>query len=147
MSWKNKILFQVASVYSHHSTTVILGCPDWYEQYQYLWNNIILFIIVILLLFLASFSASFSRVCFSVCLCPNFSVCSCPYPKCDFNKLALQLYWNRTSAWVFPSKFAAYFQNTFSIEHLWRAAFERNFQLLRQFFMGIENESVVICDL
>ena len=23
-------------------------------------------------------------------------------PKCDLNKVALQLYWNRTSAWVFP---------------------------------------------
>ena len=35
-------------------------------------------------------------------------------PKCDFNKVALQLYWNHTSAWVFPCKFAACFQNTFS---------------------------------
>ena len=34
--------------------------------------------------------------------------------KCDFNKVALQLYWNHTSAWVFPCKFAAYFQNAFS---------------------------------
>ena len=34
-------------------------------------------------------------------------------PKCDFNKVALQLYWNHTSAWVFSCKFAAYFQNTF----------------------------------
>ena len=24
-----------------------------------------------------------------------------PMAKCDFNKVALQLYWNRTSAWVF----------------------------------------------
>ena len=24
-----------------------------------------------------------------------------PMPKCDFNKFALQLYWNHTSAWVF----------------------------------------------
>ena len=30
------------------------------------------------------------------------------------NKITKQLYWNRTSAWVFSSKFAAYFQNTFS---------------------------------
>ena len=35
-------------------------------------------------------------------------------PKCDFNKVALQLYWNCTSAWVFSCKSAAYFQNTFS---------------------------------
>ena len=37
-----------------------------------------------------------------------------PLRKCDFNKVALQLYRNRTSAWVFYCKFAAYFQNTFS---------------------------------
>ena len=35
-------------------------------------------------------------------------------PKCDFNKVVLQLDWNRTSAWVFACKYAAYFQNTFS---------------------------------
>ena len=29
---------------------------------------------------------------------------------CDFNRK--QLYWNHTLAWVFPCKFAAYFQNT-----------------------------------
>ena len=34
-----------------------------------------------------------------------------------------QLYWNRTSAWVFSCKFAAYFQNTFSKEQVWTAAF------------------------
>ena len=39
----------------------------------------------------------------------------------EINKL--QLYWNRTSAWVF-CKFASYFQNTFSQEHLWVAASE-----------------------
>ena len=32
-----------------------------------------------------------------------------PMPKCDFNKAALQLYWNRDSTWVFSCKFAAYF--------------------------------------
>ena len=35
-------------------------------------------------------------------------------PKCDFNEVALQLYWNRTLARVFSCKFSAYFQNTFS---------------------------------
>ena len=33
-------------------------------------------------------------------------------PKCHFNKVAKQFYWNLTSAWVFSLKFAAYFQNT-----------------------------------
>ena len=47
-----------------------------------------------------------------------------PMPKCDFNKVALSLYWNRTSARVFSCKFAAYFQNTFSKKHLWTAASE-----------------------
>ena len=32
----------------------------------------------------------------------------------DFTKTVLQLYWNRTSSWVFSCKFATYFQNTFS---------------------------------
>ena len=36
-----------------------------------------------------------------------------PMTKCDLNKAALQLYWNRTLAWVFSCKFGAYFQNTF----------------------------------
>ena len=35
---------------------------------------------------------------------------------------AMQLYWNHTSAWVISSKFAAFLQNTFSEELLWRAA-------------------------
>ena len=34
----------------------------------------------------------------------------------------VRFYWNHTSAWVFSCKFAAYFQNTFSQEHLWTAA-------------------------
>ena len=37
-----------------------------------------------------------------------------PMPKRDFNKVAKQLYWDRTSVWVFPCKFAAYFQSIFS---------------------------------
>ena len=41
--------------------------------------------------------------------------------KCDFNKVAKQLYWNQTSAWMFSCKFAAYFQDIFSQEHLWMA--------------------------
>ena len=42
-----------------------------------------------------------------------------PMSKCDFNKVTLELYWNHTLAWVFSFKFAAYFQSTFSQEHLW----------------------------
>ena len=42
--------------------------------------------------------------------------------KYDFNKVAKQLCWNHTSAWVFSYKFAAYFQNTFSWEHPWATA-------------------------
>ena len=38
---------------------------------------------------------------------------STPMPKCDFNKVAKQLYWIYTSAWMFYCKFPAYFQNTF----------------------------------
>ena len=36
-----------------------------------------------------------------------------PMPKCDFNKVVLQLYCNHTSAWEFSCKFAAYFQSPF----------------------------------
>ena len=45
-----------------------------------------------------------------------------PTPKCDFNKVALLK--SHLSAWVFSCKFAAYFQNTFLYEHIWRAGFE-----------------------
>ena len=44
--------------------------------------------------------------------------------KCGLNKGAKQLYWNRTSTWVFSYKFAAYLKNIFSWEHLWKAASE-----------------------
>ena len=40
----------------------------------------------------------------------------------DFSKNAKQLYWNHTTARVFACKFTAYFQNTISQEHIWRAA-------------------------
>ena len=43
-------------------------------------------------------------------------------PNCDFNNIAKELYWERTLARVFSCKFVAYFQNTVSEEHLWRAA-------------------------
>ena len=36
--------------------------------------------------------------------------------------IAKQLYWNHTLTWVFSCKLAAYFQNTFSQEHLWTPA-------------------------
>ena len=36
-----------------------------------------------------------------------------PMPKCDFNKVAKRLYWNRTSAWVFSCKFAYIFRTPF----------------------------------
>ena len=38
--------------------------------------------------------------------------------KCDFSKVANQLYWNHTSAWVFSYKLAAYLQNSCFDEHL-----------------------------
>ena len=37
-----------------------------------------------------------------------------PMPRRNFNTVALQLYWNCTSALVFSCKFPAYFQNIFS---------------------------------
>ena len=48
--------------------------------------------------------------------------CRTSIPKCDFNNVAEQRYWNHASPWLFSCKFAAYFQNTFSKENLWSAA-------------------------
>ena len=45
--------------------------------------------------------------------------------------VALHLYWNHTSSWVFSCKFAAFFQNTFSWERVWRAA-SRPFKIYEQ---------------
>ena len=42
--------------------------------------------------------------------------------KCDFSKVAKQLYWNRPLALMFSYKPVVYFQNTFFWEHLWVAA-------------------------
>ena len=36
-----------------------------------------------------------------------------PMPKCDFNKVAKQFYWNHTLAWVLSCKFTAYFRTPF----------------------------------
>ena len=35
-----------------------------------------------------------------------------------------QLYWNLTSLWMFSCKLAAFFQNTFFLEHLWKTAID-----------------------
>ena len=56
-----------------------------------------------------------------------------------------QLYWNRTSAWVFSCKFAAYFQNTFSQEHLWVAAFAVVINQI-QFTIFIPTRTVTVID-
>ena len=56
-----------------------------------------------------------------------------PMPKCDFNKVAKQLYWNHPSAWVFSYKFAAYLQNTFSQELLWGTASVNSNQFFRSY--------------
>ena len=62
-------------------------------------------------------------------------------PKCDFNKVAQHLYWNHR---VFSCKFAAYFQNTFSWEHLWRAAFEEffTFSFFNYFYMQFQKNAM-----
>ena len=39
-----------------------------------------------------------------------------PTPKWDFNKVAKQLYWNRTSVWVFPV----------NLQHIFRTPFLKN---------------------
>ena len=59
-----------------------------------------------------------------------------PMPECNFNKVGKELYWNHTSAWVFSHKSAAYFQNTFSQEHLWTADSTNLFAFCWVFFWG-----------
>ena len=41
--------------------------------------------------------------------------------------ISIKLLCNRASTWVFSCKFAAYFQNTFYLEHLWVAASDSYF--------------------
>ena len=70
--------------------------------------------------------------------------------KCDFNKVAKQLYWNCTSAWVFSCKFAAYFQNIFFSEHLWTAASESYLSAIYVQYQGFflsHLKNLVLCDL
>ena len=45
-----------------------------------------------------------------------------PMPKCDYSNVALQLYWNHVSEWVFFCKVHEYFQKTFSNKRLRMAA-------------------------
>ena len=55
----------------------------------------------------------------------------------------MQLYWNCTSAWVFSCKFAAYFQKTFSQEHLWVAAsVVSGFKMYTKLFMNSTTKNV-----
>ena len=37
-----------------------------------------------------------------------------PIPKCDFNKATFQVYWNRTSAWVYPVNLLHIFRTPFT---------------------------------
>ena len=69
-----------------------------------------------------------------------------PMLKCDFNKVAKQLYWNHTLAWVFYSKFAASFQNTLSKEHLWMAASVNLTKCWLAFFNNV-NHNLLFCFL
>ena len=55
-------------------------------------------------------------------------------PKCDFNEVALQLYWNPTSAWVFSCKFAADFQKHLFNRTLLNGCFCKGWTLSQQFF-------------
>ena len=59
--------------------------------------------------------------------------------NCDFNKVAKQLYSNRASVWMFYCKLAAYFQSTFSYEHLWTAASDG----IRREFLQIYSNSLL----
>ena len=58
-----------------------------------------------------------------------------PILKCDYNKVAMQLYWNHTcSVWVYFCKFAAPFPK----KNLWTAAFVYCFKTLREAVLFVE---------
>ena len=57
-----------------------------------------------------------------------------------YAEVSLQLYWNSTLAWVFSSKFAAYFKNAFSQEHSWTAASVRPTQVFASQLFSISFE-------
>ena len=65
-------------------------------------------------------------------------------PIISIYKFSLQLYCNRTLAWVFSCKFAAYFQNTFSQEHLWMAASVQQFLTFCNSFLPLKYKKVLI---
>ena len=65
--------------------------------------------------------------------------------KCYFNKVALQLYWNHTLAWVFSGKFAAYFQNTFFKKYLWVATSNNIIPTIQWHFQFLPNWPYILC--
>ena len=63
-----------------------------------------------------------------ICRWVNMQLFCCQFPeaapqRCSYKRGILKIC-SITSAWVFSCTFAAYFQNTFSKEHLWRSASE-----------------------
>ena len=64
-----------------------------------------------------------------------------PMQKCDFNKVALQLYWNHKSSWALFWKFDTYLQNTFLEEQLWE---QLPYFVLRGFFFTRWKISVLV---
>ena len=68
-------------------------------------------------------------------------------PKSDFNKVTKQLYWNHSLAWVLSCKFAAYSQQTFSYEHLLRAASGsyNAYDYQREYFRLFSNKMLLSC--
>ena len=52
-------------------------------------------------------------------------------PKCDFNKVARQLYLNRTLPWVLYCKF--FLRTPFSWEHLWTTASEISAKVMKNY--------------
>ena len=65
-------------------------------------------------------------------------------PMCGYTH-ALQLYWSHTSTWVFSCKFAAYFQNTFYLEHLWEVAsgFKKSGDVLAEKAETVEKRQII----
>ena len=54
--------------------------------------------------------------------------------KCDFSKVANQLYWNHTPTWVSSCKCAAYLQNSCFGQHLWGTTSENVYSTYLSYF-------------
>ena len=69
-------------------------------------------------------------------------------PKCDFKKVTVHLYWNRTFALVISCKFAGYFQNNTFIRTVMKGCFciPESCKIAAHFYFLISDHARFPCD-